>query len=463
MYVHAVALRDATDKQALSFSQRLSETKENSDARLADLEKQLLERLASVESASSKACRELDDKVTAALSAANESQTAELERVTSSLESASNQLREDLTALGVTMEMGDRSLKAQIQMAAMKVSVLGEARQNLTLKKLERLKEELSSTALSLGESIYDTSSTTDQKIDRQIAALEQTLEAIGTDYNQRKEAEEAARALEEKKAAIKAAEERAKQEEAKRRSPRGVWDSLLNGLRDEADECEELGDSEGADAKRLEIDQVKEQIEQDSNAENKAEDPLPRDLLERVEYRAWKAPFKPGLLDDYARCTDAEMAANIDAIGDDALGKDKLTHSLCYHFTTLASLDLIMGGHGLRASVAGQLNGGLSVCVSNMSEMKWEQWAGNRFREQVGKELWGTKWKDLLRSGKTSDGVPVSSDGKDCDKIDYVIVLKVKNEVLADKKRIVSGRDNVYIIHKDFLTEVDGFHYLGR
>ena len=97
------------------------------------------------------------------------------------------------------------------------------------------------------------------------------------------------------------------------------------------------------------------------------------------------------------------------------------------------------------------------------MSEMKWEQWAGNRFREQVGKELWGTKWKDLLRSGKTSDGVPVSSDGKDCDKIDYVIVLKVKNEVLADKKRIVSGRDNVYIIHKDFLTEVDGFHYLGR
>ena len=53
--------------------------------------------------------------------------------------------------------------------------------------------------------------------------------------------------------------------------------------------------------------------------------------------------------------------------------------------------------------------------------------------------------------------------NGKDCDKIDYVIVLKVTKDVLADEKRVVPGRDNVYIIHKDHLTEIDGFHYLGR
>ena len=104
-------------------------------------------------------------------------------------------------------------------------------------------------------------------------------------------------------------------------------------------------------------------------------------------------------------------MAANIESLSDDALGKDAATHTLCYHFTTLASLDLIMGGSGLRASVAGQLNGGLSVCLANMSELSWQQWSGNRFREQVGRELWGAKWKDLLRKGKTSDGVDVVSE----------------------------------------------------
>ena len=55
------------------------------------------------------------------------------------------------------------------------------------------------------------------------------------------------------------------------------------------------------------------------------------------------------------------------------------------------------------------------------------------------------------------------AEDGKDCDKIDYVIVLKVKKEMLADKKRIVPGRDNAYIIHRVHLTEIDGFHYLER
>lgn len=337
-------------------------------------------------------------------------------------------------------------------------------------------------------------SSATDQKIDHKCAAIEETLKAIGTDYEQRKQSEDAERALEEKKQAITAAQERAKEEKRLRSTPRNMWEDLLNGLADEAAECDELGDTEAADGKRLEIEQVKQQIEDDRKQENKTEDPLPCDLLERVEFRAARKPFRPGLLDDFARCTGAEMAANITAISDDALGKDAMTHSLCFHFTTLASLDLIMGGNGLRASVAGQLNGGLRVCLASMSQLNWAQWSGNRFREKVGKDLWGTKWKDLLRTGKTSDGVDIIKDGtfsnecichptpsiypcfrahlsdicvlpgvgKDRDKIDYVIVLKVRNEMLADKKRIVSGRDNVYIIHKDHLAEIDGFHFLG-
>eukprot|EP01046_Picozoa_sp_COSAG06_P022183 COSAG06_NODE_1703_length_8656_cov_22.238051_8_plen_148_part_00 len=116
-------------------------------------------------------------------------------------------------------------------------------------------------------------------------------------------------------------------------------------------------------------------------------------------------------------------MAVNIEATRDDALGDDAATHTLVYHFTTLFSLDLIMGGHGLRATPSGQLNGGLSVCLVDPTQLKWEQWSGNRFRECVGRELWGTKWRDLLLKGKTADGEIVDADGKDHDKIEYLIV----------------------------------------
>jgi hypothetical protein len=125
-------------------------------------------------------------------------------------------------------------------------------------------------------------------------------------------------------------------------------------------------------------------------------------------------------------------MAVNIEATRDDALGDDTATHTLVYHFTTLFSLDLIMGGHGLRATPSGQLNGGLSVCLADPTQLKWEQWSGNRFRECVGRELWGTKWRDLLLKGKTADGEIVEADGKDHDKIEYLIVrLSEKNCVV--------------------------------
>ena len=40
---------------------------------------------------------------------------------------------------------------------------------------------------------------------------------------------------------------------------------------------------------------------------------------------------------------------------------------------------------------------------------------------------------------------------------------MKVKKEMLADKKRIVPGRDNAYIIHRAHLTEIGGSHFLER
>ena len=188
------------------------------------------------------------------------------------------------------------------------------------------------------------------------------------------------------------------------------MFNVLLKRMQDTADECDEMGDTGAAEAVRSEIEQVKRQIEEDRAAEHRQEDPLPRGLFERVEFRARRKPFRPGVLDDYARCTEEEMAANIAAVSEDALGKDAATHTLCYHFTTLTSLDLIMGGKGLRASPYGQLNGGLGVCLADMSELNWQQWSGNRFRENVGKELWGEKWRDLLRKGKGAGGVDVVS-----------------------------------------------------
>jgi hypothetical protein len=158
-------------------------------------------------------------------------------------------------------------------------------------------------------------------------------------------------------------------------------------------------------------------------------------------------------MIDNVARFTPDEMKGAIAALEAKFAGGDD---AICYHFTSIWSLGLIFKGHGLRASCAGQLDGGLSVTPSSPVDLNWEQWAGNGFRTDVGKALWGSKYKDLL----VADGAHEA--GKDADKIDFLIVLRLKKAVLEDPSRVVPGRDKAYIISRTNLQQQDdGWHYL--
>ena len=54
-----------------------------------------------------------------------------------------------------------------------------------------------------------------------------------------------------------------------------------------------------------------------------------------------------------------------------------------------------------MRASAAGQLEGGVSLCLRLPHEMGWEPYARGGFRHVVGKELWGEKAADVLLGNK--------------------------------------------------------------
>ena len=91
-------------------------------------------------------------------------------------------------------------------------------------------------------------------------------------------------------------------------------------------------------------------------------------------------------------------------------------SEELVFHFTSRESAELIIakGSNGLRASQvrtpfplsreltsgqgliawqAGQLGGGLSVCIKTPHDLGWEQWGADPWREKVGRALWGEKW----------------------------------------------------------------------
>ena len=62
---------------------------------------------------------------------------------------------------------------------------------------------------------------------------------------------------------------------------------------------------------------------------------------------------------------------------------------SVALHFTDLGACRVILDGLGLRASTAGQLGGGVSVCLRSLTGFDWGQgWPS--FCLAVGKALWG-------------------------------------------------------------------------
>lgn len=152
------------------------------------------------------------------------------------------------------------------------------------------------------------------------------------------------------------------------------------------------------------------------------------------------------------ARWTAAEWAKNMEALAKEVCGEGE---RLACHFTGDASAALIFGdsSHGLLASTAGQLEGGVSLCRKLPHEMGWEPYARGGFRNIVCKELWGEKAADVLPGNK------------DADKINLLIVVKVKEKYLDDAERHVPGRDAIVILprREPELKSADGQHWLPK
>jgi hypothetical protein len=118
-------------------------------------------------------------------------------------------------------------------------------------------------------------------------------------------------------------------------------------------------------------------------------------------------------------------MKGAIEALIGDVKGRERLA----YHFTSKDTAALIMsdGSYGLRASKEGQLGGGLFMCKKPPHEMGWDKYGGPTWREGVGKELWGTKWEEVLLGRPHAD------------KLEAVIIVKISYQVFDDPKSAAS------------------------
>ena len=152
--------------------------------------------------------------------------------------------------------------------------------------------------------------------------------------------------------------------------------------------------------------------------------------------------------IEQIERFTTEEMEAAFREVDKHITKNEKLV----WHFTSHPSAEFITarGSHGLRASKVGQLGGGLSVCTEAPHDLGWNKYGKGPWRENVGRALWGERWQNVLEGGP------------DEDKLGVVFFLKVPEEFVNNKDRIVPGRPAVYIIQNSLLREVEDNHYLG-
>ena len=131
---------------------------------------------------------------------------------------------------------------------------------------------------------------------------------------------------------------------------------------------------------------------------------------------------------------TNAEFRSKMDALAAQMCAADE---ALACHFTSNVSAHLILSdkSHGLRASTVGQLGGGVSLCLPLPPAMHWAPKGRDAFRPTVGRALWGEKAADV-RLG-----------GPDDDKLDVLLIVKVKKAYLEDEERRVPGRDAIVIL----------------
>jgi hypothetical protein len=118
-------------------------------------------------------------------------------------------------------------------------------------------------------------------------------------------------------------------------------------------------------------------------------------------------------------------------------------SEELAFHFTDKYSAYLILHGEGIRASNLGQLAGGVSVCVTPPSELGWDKYRPEHFKETVGRALWGTKYTEVLTGGEYES------------KLDTMLVVRVSRN--KSQQHFVPGRPSAYIIPPTQLRAMGG------
>eukprot|EP01043_Picozoa_sp_COSAG02_P062389 COSAG02_NODE_8596_length_2510_cov_2.997097_1_plen_805_part_10 len=182
-------------------------------------------------------------------------------------------------------------------------------------------------------------------------------------------------------------------------------------------------------------------------------------------------------------------------------------SQALGYHFTNIDSARLILHSQGIRASTAGQLGGGVSVCLTSPVDLGWTKFGGATLAKRVGQALWGSKWREVMPGAAPEGGFDASAQtaqrrelvraiyvdhapeklddvedllrenagredqllsalrdkyqvqdrykvedpnkdwGKHANKLEVLLVLRIPSQTSRDKTRVVPGRPDVYII----------------
>lgn len=120
-------------------------------------------------------------------------------------------------------------------------------------------------------------------------------------------------------------------------------------------------------------------------------------------------------------------------------------SQQLGYHFTDIDSARLILTSLGIRASTVGQLGGGVSICLASPERLGWARLGGERFAKGCGEELWGSKWHEVMPGPAPQGANP--DWGKWSKKLEVVLVLRIPSRENINPKRLLPGRELVYIV----------------
>ena len=139
----------------------------------------------------------------------------------------------------------------------------------------------------------------------------------------------------------------------------------------------------------RARIERLTEEEEKPTSSRHEAKNNA-QELFKNLEMDHY------GMVEDASRYTTNEFGANLQELRKRLNGDE----SLAFHYTSGTSVELILDGHGLRASSVGQLGGGLSVCTADPVQLGWVQFGmgrhacGTDICAQVGMSpsLWARK-----------------------------------------------------------------------